>query len=84
MAGLTSKEVLTLDEAARFTGLTKGYLYKLTSAQKVPHYKPMGKMCYFRRDELQEWLLQNRVSTTQELNEKAQSYCIGQKPGGRR
>lgn len=30
MAGLTSKEILTFDEAAQFTGLSKNYLYKLT------------------------------------------------------
>ena len=82
MAGLATKEVLTFNEAAKFTGLSKSYLYKLTSGQKIPHYKPAGKMCYFNRDELQSWLLQNRVSTTDEIAGKAQSYCIGNKKGG--
>lgn len=31
MAALATKEVLTFDEAAIFTGLSKSYLYKLTS-----------------------------------------------------
>ncbi len=58
MAGLASKMVLTFDEAVQFTGLSKSYLYKLTCKQKVPHYKPSGKLLYFNREELQSWLLQ--------------------------
>ena len=34
MAVIVAKEVLTFDEAATFTGLSKSYLYKLTSGQK--------------------------------------------------
>lgn len=54
------KEVLTSDEAARYMGISKSYLYKLTMSGKIPHYKPMGKMCYFNRAELEQWLQQNR------------------------
>lgn len=73
---LSQKEVLTLEEAVQFTGMSKSYMYKLTSTQKIPHYKPSGKMVYFNRDELQTWLLQNRVSTHDELESKAQAYCM--------
>ena len=51
-----TKEVLTSDEAARYMGISKSYLYKLTMLRKIPHYKPMGKMCYFNRMELEQWL----------------------------
>lgn len=70
------KEVLTLDEAARYTGLKKSYLYKLTAAKEIPHYKPTGKNCFFRRTELEEWLLANPVATADELEAKAQAYCM--------
>jgi excisionase family DNA binding protein len=82
MAGLATKDVLTFDEAARFTGLSKSYLYKLTSGAKIAHYKPSGKMCYFNRLELEAWLQQNRVSTSDEIEAKAQTYCIGSKKKG--
>lgn len=71
----TTKEVLTTEEAAAYMGMRKSYLYKLTMNKKIPHYKPMGKVVYFQRKELEEWLLSNRVSTDEELSEKAQSYC---------
>lgn len=70
-----TKEVLTSDEVARYMGISKSYLYKLTMRGEIPHYKPMGKMCYFNRTELEEWLQRNRVATAQEITERANTYC---------
>ncbi len=44
-----SKNVLSFDEASRFLNLSKSYLYKLTSGNLIPHYKPQGKMLYFEK-----------------------------------
>ena len=49
-----SKNVLSFDEASRFLNLSKSYLYKLTSGNLIPHYKPQGKMLYFEKAELEE------------------------------
>lgn len=78
----TTKEVLTSDEAASYMGISKSYLYKLTMKQEIPHYKPMGKMCYFNRMELESWLQSNRVATADEISQQAQAYCM--KKGGQR
>ena len=75
-------EVLTSDEAARYLGISKSYLYKLTMRQAIPHYKPMGKMCYFNRLELEQWIQSNRVATADELSQQAQAYCM--KKAGRK
>ena len=75
-----TKEVLTSDEVAKYLGISKSYLYKLTMGQKIPHYKPMGKLCYFNRVEIEQWLQNNRVATEDELNQQAQAYCM--KKGG--
>ncbi len=80
MAGLAQKEVLTFDEAVAYTGLSKSWLYKLTSTKQIPHYKPSGKLCYFDRMELDAWIRQNRVSTTEEIEMQAQAHCL--KKGG--
>ena len=77
---LNTKEVLTSDEAASYMGVSKTYLYKLTMGKKIPHYKPMGKMVYFNRQELEQWLQANRVATDEEISQQAQAYCI--KKGG--
>lgn len=76
-----TKEVLTSDEAARYMGVSKSYLYKLTMRRRIPHYKPAGKMCYFNRHELEAWLQGNRVATSEEIAERAGAYCM---KGGRK
>ncbi|MDO4171365.1 MAG: helix-turn-helix domain-containing protein [Prevotellaceae bacterium] len=59
----TTKKVLTFCEACLYMGVSESLLYKLTSAREVPHYKPRGKMLYFNKEELDQWLLQNNVPT---------------------
>ena len=71
-----TKAVLTSVEAAKYMGVSKSYLYKLTMRQQIPHYKPMGKMCYFNRAELEQWLQSNRVSTSTEISQQAAAYCM--------
>ncbi len=55
-----TKSVLNFDEACKYIGVSDSLLYKLTAAKEVPHYKPRGKMLYFNRTEIDEWLLQNK------------------------
>lgn len=75
-----TKEVLTSDEAARYMSISKSYLYKLTMRGEIPHYKLMGKMCYFNRAELEAWLQQNRGATAAEISDNANRYMM---KGGR-
>ncbi|MEG1725794.1 MAG: helix-turn-helix domain-containing protein [Anaerovoracaceae bacterium] len=83
-AGLSAtKNVLTFDEAVQFTGLSKSYMYKLTSSGEIPHFKPRQKLIYFERMELEKWLLQNRVKTTKEINQEATTRIVTGKKGGR-
>lgn len=77
----TTKEILTSDEAAKYMGISKSYLYKLTMLRKIPHFKPMGKMCYFNRLELEQWLQSNRIATDEAIASEALNYC--QKGGNR-
>ena len=65
------KTVMNFDDVVEYTGLAKSYLYKLTSQSQIPHYKPNGKMIYFNRDEVEQWMLNNKVQSVQELNSKA-------------
>ena len=69
-----SKNVLSFDEASKFLNLSKSYLYKLTSGNLIPHYKPQGKMLYFEKAELEAWLRQNPVKTQAQIEQEAQKY----------
>lgn len=71
-----TKEVLTTDETARYMGVSKSYLYKLTMRGEIPHYKPMGKICFFNRVEVEQWLQQNRCATATEIADRANAYLL--------
>ena len=78
----TTKEVLTSDEAARYLGVSKSCLYKWTMGRQIPHYKsPTGKMCFFNRQEIEDWMQSNRVATDAELEVQAQKLI---KKGGKK
>jgi excisionase family DNA binding protein len=74
------KNILSFDEASKFLNLSKSYLYKLTSGNLIPHYKPQGKMLYFEREELEAWLRQNPVKTQMQIAREAQQYVMSNKP----
>ena len=74
-----SKNVLSFEEACKYLNLSKSYLYKLTSAQQIPHYKPQGKMIYFEKDALETWLRQNPVKTQAQISQEASNYILTHK-----
>ncbi len=61
------KHILSISEAAEFLGLSMSYMYKLTHWNKLPYYKPSGKIIYFKKTDLEEWMLQNRSKTQVEI-----------------
>lgn len=81
-AALSQKNVLTFDEASRYIGVSKSDLYKRTSNREIPHFKPRGKMIYFDRVELENWLRTNPVKTLESIEKEANSY-ITHKTGRR-
>lgn len=76
-----TKTVLTFDEVATYTGLSKSYLYKLTSGNQIPHYKPNGKNVYFNKAEIDTWLLRNEVKTNDVIEKEATNFVTLNKKG---
>ncbi|QOJ27950.1 MAG: helix-turn-helix domain-containing protein [Ignavibacteriales bacterium] len=64
---------LGAEEAAEFLNISKSHLYKLTFKNRIPYYKPGGKLIYFKREELSEWVKRGRVKTLEELEAEVDS-----------
>lgn len=73
-----AKTVLNIDEAALFTGLSVGHIYRLTSGKKIPHFKKQRKL-YFKKAELEAWMLDNKILTDDEIQGKASTYVATHK-----
>ena len=73
---LSQKTILSFDETAVYTGLSKSHLYKLTSSAGIPCYKPTGKRLYFSKSELDSWLLNNKKHSQEELDTEAENHLL--------
>lgn len=73
-----SPEILNLNQATEYLSLSKSTLYKFTSRREIPHFKK-GKKIYFRKNELDDWLTQLRISTKDEIEQEAVNYLIRNK-----
>lgn len=62
-------QFLTSIEAAAHLNISKSTLYKHTSAGKIPHYKPGGKLLLFLKQDLDQFALRYRIPSNDELLE---------------
>ncbi len=57
---LCQKVVLNFNELVEYTGLSRGFLYKLSCEGKIPGAsKPTGKHLFFDRKSIDTWLRSN-------------------------
>ena len=68
------EEILSLSEAAKFLKLSKSFMYKMTSQKLIPHFIPSGKKIYFKKSDLENWLLKNRIPPTSELEADTENF----------
>lgn len=75
----TTKRVMNFEEVCKYIGISDSALYKMTSAGTIPFHKPRGKMLYFDKYEIDEWLLESPVPIAvtrreQKAAEEAESF----------
>ena len=74
---LQNDEPLSIDEACKFTGFKKSYIYKLTCLKQISFYKPNGKKIYFSKSDLQKWIFRNKHKSNSEIKEQANALLQG-------
>jgi len=72
---IQSKEALTVSEVALMLGLSESRVRHLTSEKALPYYK-QGKNTYFKKSEIEKWMLSERVPTNSEIRSQATTHCI--------
>lgn len=74
-----NKLLLNLDEAANYLSVSRSYLYKLTSQRKLSYYCPSGKLIYFKREDLDNWVLNMKKASREEIERQADTLTIQSK-----
>lgn len=72
---LSAKEALTVSEVALMLGISESRVRHLTSEKEIPYYK-QGKNTYFKKSEVENWMLKDRIPTNDEIRSKATTYVL--------
>lgn len=67
----TTKEILTLEEASAFLGIAKSTLYKMTHLNQLPFFKPAGKLIFFEKKALLDWVRGAKSLSEEEIRAEA-------------
>ncbi|MEG2309137.1 helix-turn-helix domain-containing protein [Chryseobacterium sp.] len=65
----TEKNILSFKESIEFMDVSKSFLYKLTSEGRINFFKPNNGKIYFKKEDLENWMMQNEVKSITSLEE---------------
>lgn len=69
-----SRKPLTFEEALEYLDISESKLYKMTYRNEIPYYKPSGRKVYFKVEDLDRWMLQNRIKPQYEIEDEANEF----------
>ena len=61
----TTKDILNMKEVCQYLDISQSLLYKLTCSGEIPHFKPRGKMIFFEKKELIEWIKKSKLLSSE-------------------
>ena len=79
IVAISAKEALNVEDLCTITGWSRNHVYSLTSERKIPHYKPFGKEIFFKKSEVTDWLLRNKIYSKTEIEEEADRRVNGRR-----
>ena len=72
---IAAKNVLNIQEAAIILGMTvEGVRYNVRN-NILPYYNPNVNRLYFKKSELEDWMMQNRSKSMAEIESEEAAYC---------
>ena len=69
-AAVLNKSVLAISEVALLTGYTVKYMRLLIAQHDIPYYR-RGNRIYFNRDEVENWMMSQRIPSNEEIKQEA-------------
>ena len=73
---LAAKNVLNITEAAFILGMTPQGVRQKVRDREIAAYKPNHNRLYFKKTDLEHWMLQNKRKTTEELEQAASRHSV--------
>lgn len=73
------KPILNVEELSDYTGFKKSYIYKLVYSNLIPFSKPNGKLLFFDRQKIDEWLLSGSEKSVSEVEAETLEFAFKNK-----
>lgn len=73
--GIIIPEIMNVKEVSSYLSITPSAIYKLTSTREIPHSK-RGKRLYFQKDEINDWIIQHKQYTNDDIERMSSDYLI--------
>lgn len=67
LALITNKEVLSFRDALIYLDVSESFLYKMTSNRIISFTKPNNGKLYFKKSDLDKWMLSNEYKSKSEI-----------------
>ena len=73
IATISTKNALTVEEAATYMGMDAEYVRKMAKNKKIKSYRSKtGRGIYLHKADLDKWMMYTEVNTTDYIKEKAE------------
>ncbi len=63
-----NKSFMTTEELRNYLGVSISSIYKISQKNLLPKFRPTGRKIYFLKDDVDAFLLKNRIASIEELN----------------
>jgi len=67
---IAHKEILSFKEALIYLDVSESFLYKLTHKKTIDFTKPNGGKIYFKKSDLDNWMLQSQSDSKRVLEDE--------------
>ena len=58
---------LTVQQLADYLHVSRDHIYQLVSKRKIPFVRPVGRLIFFNREEIDAWMKRARIDADHEL-----------------
>lgn len=73
---IAQKQILSFKEATLYLGLSSSTLYKKTSARTINFFKPNNGKIYFKKSDLDTWILSNEHKSIENFENEISNHLI--------
>ena len=74
LLSVSVKEILTAEEVELYSGYALSYIYKLTHTNQLPFSKPNNGALFFKKSDVDKYLLKNYNKSVEQLEDEALNY----------